>query len=127
MNVAENSILESMTGTACYLLRGTSGTTLFFRFQELTHIYLSQNNPGGEVDVLFAPAPVHANFSHNYFSSINKYRRFKHLHDTLGELDVNHNIIQEEVSKLMQNLPRNMEGFNVLDNQIYGTFPETLE
>ena len=79
------------------------------------------------MDVLFAPALVHANFSHNAFTSVNNYKRFKRSHETLRVLDVSHDIIQEEVSKLMENLPPNMEEFILLDNQMHGTFPETLE
>jgi Leucine-rich repeat (LRR) protein len=49
-------------------------TTIFFNLRELVRVDLSQNKLSGEVDILFAPALEHANFSHNNFTSIDSFK-----------------------------------------------------
>jgi len=102
-------------------------TSLFFNLRDLTHVDLSQNNMNGEVDVLFAPALQYANFSHNNFTSINTFKKFKRSQQTLTVCDVSHNSINTSVNNLMKNVPPNIEQFIVSNNLIYSSFPATLE
>jgi hypothetical protein len=51
-----------------------SDTTIFFNLRELVRVDLSRNKLSGEVDILFAPALEHANFSHNNFTSIDSFK-----------------------------------------------------
>jgi len=102
------------------------GFTAFFNLRELTHVDLSQNNLSGEVDILFAPALQYANFSHNNFTSINSFKKFKRSQQTLTVCDVSHNSINTSASHLMRNVPPNIEHFILSSNLIHGTLP-TLE
>ena len=81
---------------------------------------LSQNNLSGEVDVLFAPALEYVNFSHNNFTSINSFKKFKKSHKTLIVCDVSHNSINASASELMTNVPPNIEQLTLSSNLIQG-------
>ena len=65
-------------------------SSLFFNLRELTHVDLSCNNLKGELDILFAPALLYANFSHNNFTSVKRYKTFKRSHKTLQICDMSH-------------------------------------
>merc|ERR1712194_383203 len=106
---------------------GPVDATLFFNLRELSQVDLSQNRLSGEVDVLFAPALVQVNFSHNNFASVNSYKRFKRSHETLKVCDLSHNSIQEDASKLLKNMPSNMEQLVLSHNQIQGRIEGSLE
>ena len=95
-------------------------TSIFFNLRDLAHVDLSQNNLSGEVDVLFTPALQYANFSHNYFTSINSFKKFKKSHQTLTVCDVSHNSIKTSTSDLMTNVPPNIERFILSNNLIHG-------
>ena len=106
----------------------TSGdASQFFNLRELTHVDLSQNNLSGEVDVLFAPALQHTNFSRNNFSSIVSFKKFKQSHQTLVVCDVGHNNIKQDVGDIMMNVPPNIEQLILSNNKIYGSLPSPLE
>jgi len=102
-------------------------TTVFFNLRDLVHVDLSQNNLSGEVDVLFAPALEYANFSHNNFTSINSFKKFKRSHQTLQICDVSHNYIGQSASDVMTNVPPNIEQMILSDNLFKGTIPTSLE
>ena len=102
-------------------------TSLFFNLRELAHVDLSQNNLSGKVDLLFAPALEHANFSHNNFTSINSFKRFKRSHQTLRICDITYNFINSSASDLLQNVPPNIEQLILSKNLIHGTLPTSLE
>jgi Leucine-rich repeat (LRR) protein len=123
LNLAGNNLSGVTTGNS----NGGDDASVFFDLRALTQVDLSQNKLTGEVDVLFAPALVHVNFSHNNFTSVNTYKTFKRSHKTMQIADLSHNFIQEEVDKLMTNLPPNMEQLILSDNQIHGTLPKALE
>ncbi len=55
-------------------------TYKFFNLRELVHVDLSRNKLSGEVDILFAPALEHVNFSHNNFTSIDSFKVSKLAH-----------------------------------------------
>jgi len=95
--------------------------SLFFNLRDLTHVDLSQNNLSGEVDILFAPALQYANFSHNNFTSINSFKKFKRSHQTLTICDMSHNPINTSTSDLMKNVPTNIEQFILSSNLIHGS------
>ena len=108
-------------------------TALFFHLHDLAHVDLSQNNLSGEVDVLFAPALENANFSHNNFTSINSFKKFKRSHQikrshqTLRICDVSNNYIGQSASDVMTNVPPNIEQMILSDNLFKGTIPTSLE
>ena len=101
--------------------------SIFFNLRDLDYVDLSQNNLSGEVDVLFAPALEHANFSHNNFTSINSFKRFKQSHQTLRICDVSYNSIKTSASDLLKNVPPNIEQLILSKNLIHGTLPTSLE
>jgi len=101
--------------------------SIFFNLRELTHVDLSQNNLSGEVDVLFAPALEHVNFSHNNFTSINSFKTFKRSHGTLRICDLSFNSIQQEASKFLKNMPPNLEQLFLSNNLIERNLPKSLE
>ena len=101
-------------------------STVFFSLRELTRVDLSQNNLSGEADILFAPAVQYVNFSHNNFTSLNSFKRFKRSHETLQTCDLSFNSIAKDISDLMRNFPPNIEEFLLKENQIEGAFPESL-
>ena len=99
---------------------GTTDTSIFFNLRDMTHVDLSQNNLSGGVDVLFAPALQYVNFSHNNFTSINSFKKFKQSHETLTVCDASRNFINTSTSDLMKNVPPNIEQFILSNNLIYG-------
>ena len=48
--------------------------SVFFNLRNLKHVDLSLNSLSGEVDLLFAPALQHVNFSHNNITSVNTFK-----------------------------------------------------
>jgi len=48
--------------------------SVFFNLRNLKYVDLSQNSLSGEVDLLFAPALQHVNFSHNNITSVNTFK-----------------------------------------------------
>ena len=128
LNLAENNLAGSLYSTRWNSeKRHQPDISTFFHLRELTHVYLSHNKLSGEVDVLLTPALVEVDFSYNNFTSVISFMKFKPSHATLRKCDLSHNAIQEKASKLMKNLPSNMKELILSDNQIYGTFPDTLE
>jgi len=95
--------------------------SLFFNLRDLTYVDLSQNNLSGEVDVLFAPALQYTNFSHNNFTSINSFKKFKRSQQTLTVCDVSHNFINTSATDLMKHVPTNIEQFIMSSNLIHGS------
>ena len=95
-------------------------TSVFFNLRDLVHVDLSQNNLSGEVDVLFAPALEYVNFSHNNFTSINSFKKFKRSYQNLKICDVSHNSINASASELMTNVPLNIEQLTLSSNFIHG-------
>ena len=124
IDLGNNSLHGIMAGTNQW---GKTDASLFFNLRELTHVDLSQNNLSGEVDVLFAPALQYANFSHNNFTSINSFKKFKKSHETLTVCDVSHNFINTSASNLMMYVLPNIEELIVSSNLIQGPLPTTLE
>jgi len=128
--LGNNSLHGTMAGTSLKLedIGGSvTDTSLFFNLRDLTHVDLSQNNLSGEVDVLFAPALQYVNFSHNNFTSINSFKKFKRSHQTLTICDVSNNFINTSASDLMKSSPPNIEQLIVSNNVIHGPLPTTLE
>ena len=105
INLAKNNLSGTMAETTW----GNDDTSIFFNLRELTDVDLSQNNLSGEVDILFAPELKHVNFSHNNFTSVNSYKKFKGSYKTLQVCDLSYNSIQQEARKLMKNMPPNIE------------------
>ena len=99
----------------------------FFRLRELTHVDLSQNNLSGEVDVLLAPSVEYANFSHNNFTSVNTFKSYKQSHRTLLIYDLTNNSINQDISSLLENMPRNLEQMVLSNNLVWGPLPSSLE
>jgi len=128
LDLSNNELHGIMAGTSrnSNLMR-VNDTSLFFKLRDLTHVDLSKNNLSGEVDVLFAPALEYANFSHNNFSTINSFKKFKRSHQTLAICDVSNNLINTSTSDIMMNVPPNIEEFIVSSNIIHGSLPTTLE
>ena len=133
LDLRDNNLWGSMAGTSLsaeYYGEDeiiVNDTALFFHLHDLAHVDLSQNNLSGEVDVLFAPALEHANFSHNNFTSINSFKRFKRSHQVLRICDISYNSIKTGVSDLLKNAPPNIEQLILSNNLIRGTLPSSLE
>jgi len=127
LNLRNNLLHGIMAGSYSRAIGIVSSTSLFFNLRDLTHVDLSQNNLSGEVDVLFAPALQYANFSHNNFTSINSFKKFKRSYQTLTICDMSHNSINTSASDLMTNVPTNIEQFILSSNLIHGSLPTTLE
>ena len=106
----------------------TADTSLF-SLQELTYVDLSQNNLSGEVDALLAPALEYFNASHNNFSSLHTFKKFKRSQQTLRFCDVSYNAINQTASEIMKNAPGKLEQFILSNNLIHGSLPTlpTLE
>ena len=125
LNLGNNTLHGTMAWT--YGEELVNDASIFFNLRDLDYVDLSQNNLSGEVDVLFAPALEHANFSHNNFTSVNSFKRFKRSHQTLRTCDVSYNSISSSASDLLKNVPPNIEQLILSNNLIYGTLPTSLE
>ena len=128
LNLGNNTLHGTIAGTTDdWLLGIVNDTSLFFNLRDLMHVDLSRNNLSGEIDILFAPALEYANFSHNNFTSINSYKRFKRSHQTLRTCDVSYNSIQTSASDILKHIPPNIEELILSNNLIQGTLPTSLE
>jgi len=124
LNLVNNNLRGLMAGTTIY---GEVDASVFFNLRDLSYVDLSQNKLSGEVDVLFTPALDYANFSHNNFTSINSFKKFKRSHETLRVCDVSFNSIKSIASDILNNVPPNIEQFIVSNNLIHGTLPVSLQ
>ncbi|KAL7538478.1 LOW QUALITY PROTEIN: hypothetical protein ACHAWF_006105, partial [Thalassiosira exigua] len=134
LDLANNSLWGTMAGTYVeWVMFGYDGwmdvddTSVFFNLRDLSHVDFSQNKLSGEVDVLFAPALEHANFSQNNFTSINSFKKFKRSHQTLKVCDLSYNFIHGEASNILKNVPPNIERLILSNNLIDGPLPTSLE
>ena len=130
LNLSENNLSGTMFVSWVKLdwwKEPSLDTSMFYRLQELTHVYLSHNNLIGAVDALFLPALVEVDFSHNNFTSFINFMKFKSSHKTLIKCNFSHNTIQEKASKVMENLPPNLEELILSNNRMHGTLPQNME
>jgi len=132
LNLSVNRLSGTMAGISPYNKNGdqiiqVNDTSIFFNLQELAYADLSRNSLSGEVDVLFSPALQYANFSHNNFTSINSFKKFKRSHQTLTVCDASHNSIQSSVVDVMKHVPINIQQFLLSNNRIDGSLSSSLE
>jgi len=124
MDLANNGLWGTMDGTTH---SGATSTDIFFNLRDLYNVDLSENYLSGEADVLFAPALVNVNFSHNNFTSVDTFKTFKPSLKTLRVFDLSYNAIKQNISDLMNNAPPNIERFIFSNNLVEGGLLPSLE
>jgi len=97
------------------------GVTPYLR--KLRHIDISENQFSGHADMMFAPSAVHANYSHNKFTSAG-FNGFNAAYESMRVVDLSSNRINQAVSKLFDNIPPNLEQLILSDNNIRGALPD---
>ncbi|KAL7552708.1 hypothetical protein ACHAWF_015942 [Thalassiosira exigua] len=128
LDLAENNLRGPLAGTV-QNLRGDLifDASVFYQLQELTQVDLSQNMLSGELDVLLSPSLVHANFSQNEFTSAKNFMEFKYSWEILRTFDLSHNLIEQESTKFLSNIPPNIEQCVLSHNLMYGSLPKSLD
>jgi len=107
-------------------LKGTIDFNSFYHLQDFEYIDISQNNLHGKVDALLSPAIKYIDMSRNKFSSISPFKLFKRSQQSLEVLDLSHNCIHQEITEVLENIPRNLKEFLVTGNHIHGSLPIPL-
>ena len=94
-----------------------------YNLHSLTHFDVSGNQLSGDLDALVATSLTHADFSFssNRFTSL-RFKKYKGSFQMLRFCDVSNNVIQNNASNILENIPPNTERFFMSSNQIYGTF-----
>ena len=103
-----------------------SGLTVFFSHQYtfldsrmLTLVNISHNNLSGPMDLQFAPAVVSLDASHNNFTHVKRFKKYKPS-QSLRSFDLSSNLISQEFASLFVGKPRNLEEIDLSNNAISG-------
>jgi hypothetical protein len=113
-------------------LTGTIEYLPLYNLNALTHFDVSGNQLSGEVEALVAPSLRYAYFRNNNsnsngFTSMRRFQKYKVSPlQTLRYCDVSNNVIQEDATYLLENVPPNIEQFIASNNQISGSLPDSL-
>ena len=73
--------------------------------------------------MIFSPATLHANFSHNKFTSAG-FKRFNAAYETLQVVDLSNNLIEQDASEVFLNIPPNLEELILSHNTMRGALPD---
>ena len=114
LNLADNKLTGTIEFGPLYIL------------SLLTNFDVSGNELSGVVDALVTPSLTHADFSSNRFTYMNRFKKYKGSFQSLRFCDVSNNAIQIDATNIFDNIPPTIEQFMVSKNEIYGSFPETL-
>ena len=87
---------------------------------------VSNNQLTGIADILLSPFIIAANFSYNRFSSLGAVVQSKSAYKSLETIDLGHNLIKYEASKVLNDLPPNTKRLIVTDNLLKGKLPLQL-
>lgn len=98
----------------------SSQPSTFLVSRKLTMVNISHNNLIGPVDLLFAPSVISLDASHNNFTHIKPFTKYKSSH-SLTSFDLSNNLISQEFATLFVNKPRNLEEIDLSNNAIRGS------
>ncbi|KAL7425957.1 hypothetical protein ACHAXM_000241, partial [Skeletonema potamos] len=108
-------------------LKGTIEYRPLYNLRSLTDFDVSGNQISGEVDALVSPLLRFANFSNNNFTSMRRFEKYKvSSFQSLRYCDVSNNAIQEDATKILENIPPNIDHFIASNNHIIGSLPDSL-
>jgi hypothetical protein len=107
-------------------LTGTIDYRPLYNLHSLSHFDVSGNQLSGELDALVTPSLTYADFSNNRFTSMLTFKKYKGSFQTLRFCDVSNNVIQKDVTDLLEIIPLNIEQFIASNNLIYGSLPASL-
>mmetsp|Transcript_3099 Transcript_3099/g.5688 ORF Transcript_3099/g.5688 Transcript_3099/m.5688 type:complete len:2005 (+) Transcript_3099:213-6227(+) len=107
-------------------LEGTIGPNSFYGLRALEHVDFSQNNLSGEVDVLLSPSIKEVNMSHNSFTYMAPFKKFRGAQQALRHLDLSYNSIHEDISDILKDIPSNLKELVLTMNHIFGSLPDAL-
>ncbi len=107
-------------------LTGTIDHRPLYNLASLKHFDVSGNQLSGGVDALVSPSIVHSDFSNNNFTSMRRFDKYKGSYQTLSYCDVSNNAIQINATDRLDNIPPNIKQFLAQNNQIYGSFPDSI-
>ena len=110
LNLADNKLSGTIPGKATLLLRS------------LVSIDISNNQFSGQADMLFGPATLNINYSNNKFTSV-RFKRFNAAFEMIREIDLSYNLIDQDASQVLRNIPTNIETLKLSNNFIKGPFP----
>ena len=99
------------------------------RLKNIEYIDLSQNKLTGHAKLLTSWATHHLNISHNQISSIG-FKKFTPGFDYLEVVDMSNNLIDQDISEVLQNVPHNLYKLGISNNSICGelsiSFPHLI-
>jgi len=107
-------------------LEGIIGPNSFYGLRALEHVDFSQNNLSGEVDVLLSPSIKEVNLSHNSFTYMAPFKKFRGAQQTLRHLDISYNSIHQDISDILKDIPSNLKELVLTMNHIFGSLPDVL-
>ena len=91
--------------------------------RRLEHLDISANDFTGHVDVLLYPSLISIDVSNNKFTTAG-FRRFHESFHSLKEVDLSSNLISQDVSELLLNIPPALEDCDFSNNDIFGILPK---
>ena len=110
-------------------LRGSIDGRALMRLKNVKHIDLSRNNFTGRAELLTSRATQHLNISHNQISAI-RFKKFNPEFDYLGVVEMSNNLIDQDISEVLQNVPHNLYKLRISNNSIRGelsnSFPHLI-
>eukprot|EP00985_Skeletonema_marinoi_P021635 scaffold13377_cov117-Skeletonema_marinoi.AAC.6 len=108
-------------------LTGTIEYRPLYNLRVLASFDVSRNQLSGEVEALIAPSVNYANFSNNGFTSMRRFEKYKvSSFQSLRFFNMSNNIIQQNATDLLENIPPNIEQFIAPNNNIRGSLPASL-
>ena len=72
------------------------------------------------MDLLFAPAVISLDASHNNFTNVKPFRKYKPSHSSLISFDLSSNAISQDLAELLLDKPQNLEEIDLSSNAISG-------
>ncbi|EJK57793.1 hypothetical protein THAOC_22130, partial [Thalassiosira oceanica] len=91
----------------------------FLDSRKLAAVNISHNDLSGPIDILFAPSVKSLDASHNNFTHVKPFKKYKSSH-SLRSFDLSSNLISQEFATLFVDKPRNIEEINLSNNLISG-------
>lgn len=103
-------------------------SSAFLDLRKLTAVNISHNDLSGPIDLLLAPSLTSLDASHNSFTKVKPFKKYKPSH-SLRSFDLSSNLISQDFAELFVGKPQNLEEVDLSNNAISGSIqtPEQFD
>lgn len=95
-------------------------SSAFLDLRKLTAVNISHNDLSGPIDLLLAPSLTSLDASHNSFTKVKPFKKYKPSH-SLRSFDLSSNLISQDFAELFVGKPQNLEEVDLSNNAISGS------